>query len=411
MLLYLVVIILVLGFISESVFSWLNFKNRKKPIPIEIKSFFKDSELRKSFLYAIVNRRFSTLSSMFSLIIIVAFILTSGFDVVNNFAISITDNVVLQSLIFFAVLYFVNDIITIPFELCSTFGIEARFGFNKTTYRTYIYDKLKAWILAIVLGGGLLSLFVWFYSVTGEWFWLYLWVAFSGFSLFMAIFHTSIILPLFNKLTPLEDGELKSAIREFCDRVNFELSDVYILDGSKRSTKGNAFFSGMGKRKKIVLYDNIIDQLAVNEIVAVLAHEIGHYKYKHIQKSIVLSILQTGVTFWILSLFLSNPNLSEAIGVNNHTVFAGLIAFGLLFSPISSVVGFLFNLFSRFNEYQADNFAATNGCGDDLISGLGNLTVKNYSHPNPHPFVVFCLYSHPTLVQRINSIRKVESLC
>jgi STE24 endopeptidase len=406
MLLYIIIFILVLGFVSERVFSWLNFKNRRRPLPVEIKPFFKDSELKKSFLYAIANRRFSFVSSLFSLVVVVAFILLSGFDIVNNFALGASDNIIWQSLIFFAILYFANDIITTPFELCSTFGIESRFGFNKTTVKTYIFDKLKSWMLAIILGGGLLALFVWFYDTMGERFWLYLWIAFSAFSLFMAVFHTSIILPLFNKLTPLEDGELKTAIREFCNRVDFQLSDVYILDGSKRSTKGNAFFSGMGKRKKIVLYDNILEQLTVKEIVAVLAHEIGHYKHKHIQKSIVLSVLQTGVTFWVLSLFLSKPILSEAIGVENHTVFVGLVAFSLLFSPISSVVGFLFNLFSRFNEYQADEFAAVNGCGDDLISGLGNLTVKNYSHPNPHPYVVFCLYSHPTLVQRLNSIKK-----
>jgi len=242
------------------------------------------------------------------------------------------------------------------------------------------------------------------YQWLGASFWVWFWIVATAFSLFMVMFYTTLFVPLFNKLTPLEEGELKDAIVSFCKEAEFKLDNIFILDGSKRSTKGNAFFSGLGKTKKIILYDNLIEQLTTKEIVSVLAHEIGHYNHKHIQKGMFSSIIQIGLTLYMLSLFLNLPDLSEAIGVSSHSIYTGLIAFSLLFSPISSIMSFFTSLVSRRNEYQADDFVKQFGLSNSLISALGNLTQKNYSNPNPHPLVVLLTYSHPSLVQRVNNL-------
>jgi STE24 endopeptidase len=243
------------------------------------------------------------------------------------------------------------------------------------------------------------------YQYTGEWFWLLAWSVVSGFSLLMSLFYSEWIVPLFNKQTPLEAGELRDAIESLAQKAGFELNNIYVMDGSKRSTKGNAYFTGWGKKKRIVLFDTLIKDLETDEITAVLAHEIGHYKKKHVVQSIFLSLINTGITFFILSLFLGNSSLAEALGGGKASFHLGLIGFSFLFAPVSELTGLLFNFLSRRNEYQADQYAVRFGLGEALVSGLKKLSVKSLSNLNPHPLTVFCYYSHPTLLQRIEKTR------
>jgi STE24 endopeptidase len=284
--------------------------------------------------------------------------------------------------------------------------IEQRFGFNKTTPMLFISDKLKGWLLSAVIGGGLMALIVWLYLQTTVYFWLWAWLLMSIFTLFMAFFYSSLIVPLFNKQKPLEDGELKHQITSLAEKAGFHIDKIFTIDGSKRSTKANAYFSGMGRKRRIVLFDTLIKELTVGQIVAVLMHEIGHYRKKHIISGMILSFIQTGIMLFIFSLFVSQPVLSQALGVPEAGFHIGLIAFGILFSPISIVIGLMMNTISRKNEFQADDFAARFGMGNDLIGALKKLSVNNLSNLTPHPLYVFFHYSHPTLLQRIRKLNQ-----
>jgi STE24 endopeptidase len=290
--------------------------------------------------------------------------------------------------------------------LYDTFVIEEKFGFNKTTLSTFFLDKFKGWFLAAVFGGGMTALIIWFYLLTDEMFWIYAWIAVSGVMLFMNMFASTLIVPLFNRQTPLEEGPLRNAISKFCSKVSFKLDDVYVIDGSRRSTKANAYFTGLGSRKRIVLYDTLIDDLTTNEIVAVLAHEIGHYRKKHSRLNILLGVVQTGITLYVFSLFTVNPMLSWALGAKVHSIHMVILAFGIIYSPISTVVGLALNLLSRSHEYQADRFAKKHYSAEYLISALKKLSSRNLSNLTPHPAYVFFHYSHPTLIQRIRALKK-----
>jgi len=269
-------------------------------------------------------------------------------------------------------------------------------------------DKLKGWLIGAIIGGGIMALVVWIYQSTGQWFWLIAWGAITFFTIFMTMFYSNLIVPLFNKQTPLEDGELRSAIQQFADKVGFKLTNIYVIDGSKRSTKANAYFTGLGPKKRIVLYDTLITDHSVEELVAILAHEIGHYKKKHTLSGTILGIIQTGIILYILSLFIGNPLLSQALGAKLGSFHMGLLAFGMLYSPISTVLGILMNILSRNNEYAADRFATINYSGTSLKDALKNLSVKNLSNLRPHPAVVFVHYSHPPLLQRLRGIDEVD---
>ena len=280
-----------------------------------------------------------------------------------------------------------SDLLMLPFSIYDTFVIEEKFGFNKTTPKIFILDKLKSWFVGGVIGGGLLAVIIWFYNLTGKNFWIWAWVLVSVFTIFMTMFYSNIIVPLFNKQTPLEEGELRSAIEEFSGKAGFKLDNIYVIDGSKRSTKSNAYFTGLGSKKRIVLYDTLINDLSKEQIVAVLAHEIGHYKKKHTLTGTILGIIQTGFTLFIFSLFLNNPHLSAALGVTRPNFHISVIAFGILYSPVSLMIGLLFNQISRKNEFQADRFAAEHYTAEYLISALKNLTSKNLSNLTPHPVI------------------------
>lgn len=403
-----IVAILVAEYLISRLLDNLNTQWRGKELPEELIGIYDEGKYKKSQEYGKTNSNFSLISGSFQLILILLMLFLGGFDWFDEIAQGFSSHHVWSALIFFGILFFLSDIINIPFSVYSTFVIEEKFGFNKTTVKTFILDKIKGWLLTIIIGGGLLGLIIWLYFQTTDMFWIYAWLALSIFSIFMTMFYSNLIVPLFNKQTPLEDGELRDAISKFGEKAGFKIDNIYVIDGSKRSSKANAYFTGLGKKKRIVLYDTLINDLSVDEIVAVLAHEIGHYKLKHTLVSMILSIIQSGVIFYILSLFIGNKDLSMALGAEKYSFELSLIAFGMLFSPISTVIGLIMNVFSRKNEYQADNFAKTFGFGDSLISSLKKLSLNNLTNLTPHPAYVFAYYSHPTLFQRILAIKGKE---
>jgi STE24 endopeptidase len=402
---FIIVGLLVADFIFERFLEYLNSKQWSDQIPEEVKGIYDEEKYSKQQTYEKVNFRFSLVTSSFSFSFMLLMFLFAGFAVVNQFALSISANPILVALLFFGILLFVSDILNTPFSVYDTFVIEEKFGFNKTSPKTFVLDKLKGWLLGAVIGGGLLALIIYIYQLTTTNFWIYTWLVITVFSVFMVLFYSNLIVPLFNKQTPLPEGELKSAIENFSGKVGFKLDNIYVIDGSKRSTKANAYFTGLGAKKRIVLYDTLINDLTVNELVAVLAHEIGHYKKKHVVWSLLLGILQTGIMLFIFSLFVGSPELSSALGVATPSFHIGLIAFGILYSPISMITGLAMNVFSRRNEYQADAFAAQYFDENELASALKKLSVKNLSNLRPHPAYVFFHYSHPTLLQRLKALK------
>jgi STE24 endopeptidase len=401
---FIIVAIIITDFLLENGLDYLNLKNLSEKLPVALSGIYDGEKYMQSQQYERVNIRFGWITGTFNLALILLMLFFDGFDLVNRLAAGISTHPILQPLLFFLILGLAFDLLNTPFSIYDTFVIEQRFGFNKITPKLYITDKLKGWLLSGVIGGGILALIIWFYLLTTVYFWIWTWALVSGFMLFMATFYSSLIVPLFNKQQPLADGELKDSITRHAKRANFRLDRIYTIDGSKRSTKANAYFSGMGRKKRIVLYDTLIKELTTDEIVAVLMHEIGHYQKKHIISSMILSVIQSGVMLFILSLFVSQPILSQALGVEVASFHIGLIAFGILYSPISVVIGLMMNTSSRKHEYQADAFAAKYGMGDGLVSALKKLSVNNLSNLTPHPLYVFFHYSHPTLLQRIQQL-------
>ena len=331
----------------------------------------------------------------------------SGFAALDELVSSFTANEYLRALLFFGILGIAMDILTIPFQLYSTFVIEERYGFNKTTGLVFIFDKIKSWLLGAIIGGGLLVFIMWAWKETGGLFWIIVLSGLMVFMVFMTMFYSRLIVPLFNKQTPLDSGSLKDSITAFAQKAGFKIDSIFVIDGSKRSTKANAYFSGIGPKKRIVLYDTLINDLSEEEIVAVLAHEIGHNKLKHVYIGLLMSFVQSGLMLWLLFLALNRPELSIALGASVPSFYMGILAFGLLFSPVSTLIGIFTNLVSRTHEYQADRFASNYGYGNQLISGLVKLSVANLSNLTPHPFYVFMEYSHPTLLQRKKAIEQL----
>ncbi len=404
--LYAIIGILILDYAFDQFLEYLNRKNRSLELPDRLRGIYNEDEYKKSQQYESDNQKLSFISSTFNLIVIITFISLEGFAYVDQIARDLTDHSLFIPLIFFGILFLALDIINLPFSIYDTFVIEERYGFNKMTPKLFITDKLKSYLLSAILGGGLLILIVWFYQKTGDLFWIYALGIIVVFTVFMTMFYTHLIVPLFNKLKPLQEGPLKQTIVDFTRKVGFKLKNVFVINGSKRSTKANAFFSGLGKKKRIVLFDTLMDKLENNEIVAVLAHEIGHYKKKHTLVNLILSVVQTGITLYILSLVIDSPLLSKALGAESASFHIGLIAFSLLYNPISTFLGIGMNIISRKNEYIADEFAKNNFSGDFLIEALKKLSVNNLSNLTPHPAYVFVHYSHPTLLQRIEALGK-----
>ncbi|OYX28850.1 MAG: peptidase M48 [Flavobacteriales bacterium 32-35-8] len=403
---YIIIAIIIINFIVDKILDALNAKHFNDAIPKDLQDVYDDTEYKKSQNYKATNYRFGLLTSTFSLALTLAFLFFDGFEFVDNIARGFSDNPIIFALMFFGIIMIGSDIITTPFSYYSTFVIEEKFGFNKTTKTTFFLDKLKGWIMMAIVGGGILALIIWFYQSTGTYFWLYAWGLVAIFSLFMNMFYSKLIVPIFNKQKPLEAGSLRDKISEYAQTVGFKLDKIFVIDGSKRSTKANAYFSGFGSEKRVTLYDTLINDLEEEEIVAVLAHEVGHYKKKHIIFNLFASILMTGLMLYILSLFISNPLLSNALGVEIPSFHIGLIAFGLLYAPISEIMGLIMNVFSRKFEYQADDYAKNTYKAEPLITSLKKLSKNSLSNLKPHPAYVFMHYSHPTLLERIMNLKK-----
>ncbi|WP_108868696.1 M48 family metallopeptidase [Aquimarina aquimarini] len=403
---FLLIAIIVIVFLIDSLLDFLNARHYSKKIPDELTDVYPEEEYQKSIAYKKTNYKFKLVSSTFSLIIMILFFFIEGFALVDSIARSFSDNPIIIGLIFFGIIMVGSDILSTPATYYQIFVIEEKFGFNKTTVKTFFIDKIKSLIMMVIVGGGLLAVIIWFYQLTGDSFWIYAWVLVSIFTMAMNMFYAKLIVPIFNKQTPLESGELRDTIKAYSKKVGFQLKDIFVIDGSKRSTKANAYFSGFGSEKRITLYDTLIKDLTNEEIVAVLAHEVGHYKKKHVVVNLLLSILLTGLTLWLLSLFITNSTLSEALGVQTPSFHIGLIAFGILYSPISEITGLIMNMVSRAFEYQADDYAKDTYNSEALISSLKKLSKNNLSNLTPHPAMVFIHYSHPTLLQRIKNLRQ-----
>ena len=400
--------ITIAGFVFDQWINYLNTTTRCTILPESLIGFYDQETYSKQQEYEGVNYRFGLISDFLSFLVIIVMLLMGGFAWVDTIVISITLSSILQAILFFAILALASDLIGLPLDIYHTFVIEERFGFNKTTARTFVIDKLKGYLLGALVGGGILALIILIYEKAGSWFWVLAWICISAFTLFISYFYTTLLVPIFNKLSPLPQGELRDAIEKVAARAGFSLKDISIMDGSKRSTRGNAYFSGFGRKKSIVLFDTLINEHTVDELVAVLAHEIGHYKKKHVLQGLVSGIIQTGVLLFVLSLLLKSPLPAYALGASVPSFQMSVIAFGILYSPVSMVLGIVFNMISRKHEYEADRFAVALSRPGALQEALKRLSVKNLSNLTPHPWYVYIHYSHPALLQRLAAIDKLS---
>lgn len=408
---YLIIILsaLIGEFILRSIARHRNLKALSPNLPSEFIGFYDEEKYRQSQDYAKANAKFSYVSSMFDLVVMVGFILLGGFNFVDGLARDWTSMPILRGFVFFGLLYVVRDILSTPFALYETFVIEEKFGFNKTTVKTFLFDKVKSYILVAVLGAVLLGGILYFFEETGDWGWLYAWGLVSLFIVVAPSLFVTVIAPLFNKFTPLLDGALKDAIERYSENVKFPLTEISVMDGSKRSGHSNAYFSGFGKKKRIVLFDTLIEKHSVDELVAILAHEVGHFKKKHVLKGIFVSIAHAGILFFLLSLFIENRGLFEAFRMEQTSVYAGLVFFSILYSPIELVLSIVMNIVSRKHEYEADAFAAdTIGSAEPLVNGLKTLSVSNLGNLTPDNLTVILNYSHPPILQRIAALRRLD---
>ncbi len=403
---YIIIGILVINFVIDKILDQLNARRFQDSVPPELEDVYDDSEYTKSQLYKREKYRFGGIIGTISIVATLLFFFFDGFAFVDGIARSFSENNIIIAIIFFGIILLASDLLGTPFSFYSTFVIEEKYGFNKTTRKTFVFDKIKGWMIGAIVGGGLLAVIIWFYESTGEYFWLYAWGIVTVFSVFMNLFYARLIVPLFNKQTPLEEGSLRNQIEKYANNVGFKLKNIFVIDGSKRSTKANAYFSGFGREKRITLYDTLINDLEEDEIVAVLAHEVGHYKRKHIIYNMVATVITTGFTLWLLSLFVGNAMLSEALGVSQASFHIGLIAFGVLYTPISELTGLFMNYISRKFEFQADDYAKTTYAASPLLSALKKLSKNSLSNLTPHPAYVFMHYSHPTLLKRFQNLMK-----
>lgn len=401
-----IISLFVFDFIFEQTLDYLNSKKLQDKLPKEAEGIYTEEKYKASIAYQRDQSSFGFVSAIFSFVLSGSMLLFGGFGWLDSILRGYFDNQIVLALAFFGVIFIVSDVLTLPFQYYSTFVIEEKHGFNKTTIKTFILDKIKGYLLGAIIGGTLVYVLLSLILNMGENFWLVFWAIATVLVLGINMFYTSLILPLFNKLTPLEDGELKTAIADYCQKEGFPGTKVFVIDGSKRSSKANAFFSGIGSQKKVVLYDTLINNHSISELVAVLAHEVGHYKKKHIVQGFVASILQMGFMLFALSLFVFNPDMSKALGAGQLAVHINLIAFGLLFAPVSMISGLIMNLVSRKNEFEADAFAAETFSGKELATALKKLSVDNLSNLTPHPLYVFFHYSHPPMLQRLKAMNQ-----
>jgi STE24 endopeptidase len=414
---YTILLILVLDYGLERLLAYLNSTYWSDQLPKELEGIYDQEKYKRSQQYEKSKQKFALVLSTLTLLAMLFMLVAGGFAWMDSFVRQYTHHPIPMALFFFGILGFVSSLLSLPFDVYHVFVLEEKFGFNRTTAKTFILDRLKGLLLSIIIGGGLLSLIILIYESTGNYFWMIAWGVISFFMIFISMFYSNLIVPLFNKQMPLDQGPLRDAIEHFALKVGFKLKNIYIIDGSKRSKKANAYFTGLGMKKRIVLYDTLIQDHTNEELVAVLAHEIGHYKKKHTLMGIVLSTLQTGIMLFILSLFIRKDSavaqsLCQAVsGFSGFEIkqsfHVGILAFGLLYSPLSFILGLILNQISRRHEYAADRFAGIEFDPAALMDALKKLSVNNLSNLRPHPAYVFFYYSHPTLLQRLHALEKI----
>ncbi|KEO75109.1 M48 family metallopeptidase [Anditalea andensis] len=403
---YLLMGIITLNIFIEKWLAWLNIRQVPDHLPATLDQYLDDNKLKQTRTYQVANYKFGLVTGIFTYLLTIWFIGSGFFGELDGWLRYFIDYPLFLSLAYIGILYMGSDLLSLPFDYYHTFKIEEEFGFNNTTKKVFFLDKLKSYVISIVIGGVLLYALLWLIHQAGLDFWWMFWIVAIVFMLSVNLFYTAWILPLFNKLSPLEDGDLKRDILRYAKSVGFSLDNIFVIDGSKRSSKANAFFSGLGKRKKVVLYDTLIDQHTPDELVAVLAHEIGHYKKKHIYYNLITSILQVGVMLFILSQVIYNENMSLALGGDQLALHLNFIGFTMLFSPLSMLLGIGMNMMSRKHEFEADEFAKTTYAGEPLAEALKTLSVKTLSNIHPHPWYVFVHYSHPPLIERLEKLEE-----
>lgn len=402
-------IIIIAIFLGETlltkVLGYLNTRRWSETLPVELAGIYDETKYAKSQKYEKAKYKFGWISSIPTFLIMLAILMFWGFGALDEFLRQFTSSAILLALWFFGIISVVSTLISLPFSYYSTFVLEEQFGFNKMTRKLFFADAVKWLFLSALIGWPLLALIVWIYSVVWDNFWIFAWIISVAFSLFFMMFYSSLIVPLFNKQTPLEEWKLRDAIEWFANKVGFTGTDIYVIDGSKRSSKANAYFSGFGPKKRIVLFDTLINDLSTEELVAVLAHEIGHYKRKHTLQMLALSTIQTGIILYIFALALSLPAVSQALWGATQSFHLGAVAFGILFTPISMIFGMLTSVFSRKNEYEADTYAKEYYSGEHLSNALIKLSRNNLSNLRPHPAYEFFYYSHPTVLKRLEALK------
>ena len=410
---FIIISLVIFNYLFSNLLDYINHRNWKDEIPNELKDFYDKEKYKKAKNYALSKNKISLFSSSLSFLLVISLIVFNGYGIIDQFvsfnlsksfeSLQISSNFI-QSGVFFLILFILNSFISIPFSYYNTFVIEEKFGFNKTTKLTFFIDIIKSTLLSFFIGGILLFLALYLYENLNDGFWLWLWIGLSLLMILINMFYADLIVPIFNKLTPLDDGELRNKIEKYSKDVGYLLKNIYVIDGSKRSTKANAFFSGLGPRKTIALYDTLIEKHSENELVAVLAHEVGHFKKKHIFSGLIMSIIQIGIMSFFFELCLKLPEISIALGGLESSFHLGLVGFSIIFSPISILSGIIMNYNSRKNEFEADAYAKETFNGEDLSLALKKLSVDSLSNIYPHPLYVFFHYSHPPLIQRLRAL-------
>lgn len=404
MLYYLIIFIVVAEFALNTTLRVLNRRASHNPIPERLKGIYDEEAYRRQQAYSRECSRLGALSSVCDTLLFLVLFAFGAFAFFDHVARSCSTNLILQALLFFVIWNLISSFVALPFSVYSVFGIEQRYGFNRTTPRTFVLDYLKGKALTYVMLGVVMSVLILVYTWIPDLFWIVAWGCISIIQLFLQFVYSDLIVPLFNKQTPLQEGELRTAIEQFADKVDFKLQNIYVIDGSKRSSKANAYFTGFGSRKRIVLYDTLMEQLTTEEIVAVLAHEIGHYKHRHIVKGIFTSLLHSLLVFYLFGLVIGSSAVAEAAGCSEPSIYVNLVVFSMLLTPLDLVVGIFSSYVSRKHEWQADEFALRHGVGAPLASSLRKMSRHSLSNLTPHPWVVFTSYSHPTLLQRVEHL-------
>ena len=403
--LYILVIVIVLAeYVWSAILTLLNIKASHQPVPALLNDLYDETQYRKQQAYAMTNRKFSLISGLVSTLVTLGIFAFGGFARFDAAARSVSASPVVQALVFWGIFYLISWVISIPFDAYRTFVIEQRFGFNRTTPKLFVTDLIKSLLLNCLIMGAVLALCAWIYTLTPRWFWLIAWGAVTLFSLFMQYFYSQLIVPLFNKQTPLPEGELRAAIEAFAARVGFKLDNIFVIDSSKRSSKSNAYFTGFGRKKRVVLYDTLMEQLSTEEIVGVLAHEIGHYKHHHIILSSLEGFATNLLMFWLFSLVIGSSALAAAAGCAEPSFHVNLAVFSLIYTPLNILLDIVTNVISRRHERQADAFARAHGLGPAEASALKKMSAKSLANLTPHPLVVFTEYSHPTLYERVKAL-------